>query len=448
MPALLLLLPVETYRAADFIDAAARVGTEVIVGAPRRQALAGAMGDRALVLDLRRPEQAAARIVAHAARTPIDGIVAVDDQGVVAATIAAERLGLPHNPLDAVAASRDKALLRRRLAAAGLPQPDFRELRPGEAPAGELAAGEAPAGDPVLEAAAVEAARAVGFPCVLKPVALSASRGVIRADDEAAVRAAARRIDALLCDEDPGERRQLVERFVPGPEVAVEGLLRDGALEILAVFDKPDPLDGPFFEETIYVTPSRSGRVPEIEAALRAAVAALGLREGPIHAELRLPAHAPVVLGSRKGSQGGASEGSPEAPVVLEVAARSIGGLCARSLRFGLDVGLEDLLIRHALGLPLEDARREHAASGVMMLPIPSAGRLVGIGGQDAARAVPGITGLEITVPPGSAVVPLPEGDRYLGFLFARGFDPGEVEAALRAAHARLEIEIQSGSAA
>jgi len=214
-----------------------------------------------------------------------------------------------------------------------------------------------------------------------------------------------------------------VESFIPGPEVAVEGLIRGGQLEILAVFDKPDLLDGPFFEETIYVTPSRLApeTLDSLEAATRAAVRALGLTEGPVHDEFRLAA-------------GG--------PWVLEVAARSIGGLCARTLRFGAGLALEELILRGAAGLALPLHDREDAAAGVMMLPIPRAGILHDVRGMADARAVPGIDGLEITVPRGGTVVPLPEGDRYLGFLFARGDTPAAVEAALRAAHARLDVVI------
>jgi biotin carboxylase len=267
-------------------------------------------------------------------------------------------------------------------------------------------------------------ARAVGLPCVVKPVGLSGSRGVIRADDAEAAAEAAARVRAILEDagEDP-EATLLVEEFAPGREVAVEGLLRGGRLEILAVFDKPDPLDGPYFEETIYVTPSRlePDALARVEALTAEGARALGLSEGPVHAELR-------VDGSRVR--------------VLELAARSIGGLCARSLRFGLGVSLEELVLRHALGRSLEGMRREPEASGVMMLPIPAAGRLERVEGQAQAREVPGIAGLELSIRPGRLVRPLPEGDRYLGFLFARGSTPAEVEAALREAHGRLRVVV------
>ena len=403
---MLLLLPSTTYRAPDFLAAARALGVEVVVGSERRQALAGAMGDRALVVDLRRPDAAVEAITRFAHRRRLDAVVAVDDPGVVVAARACERLGLPHNPPAAVAATRDKAAMRAALANAGVTQPAFR----------------------VADAGADVAALAadLGPPCVVKPVSLSASQGVIRADDPAAAAAAADRIRAILADagEDPAGRL-LVERYVPGVEVAVEALLEESALRVLAVFDKPDPLDGPYFEETIYVTPSRlpAPVLDALGAAIGAAARALGLVEGPVHAEARI-------------ADGGV--------VVLELAARSIGGLCSRALRFGVGVSLEELILRHALRLPLDGLRREPAASGVMMLPIPADGVLREVRGLEAARAVAGVAGLEITVARGKRVRPLPEGDRYLGFVFARGLTPAVVENALREAHRRLDVVIEA----
>jgi biotin carboxylase len=403
---LLLLLPTSTYRAGDFLQAARELGAEVVVASERRQALAGVMGHRALTVNCKNPDEAADSIARLAARKPLDAVVAVDDEGVLVAALAGQRLGLAHNPPDAAARSRDKAAMRRALEEAGVPQPEFRMAGPDADVAGLAAE--------------------VGLPCVVKPVSLSGSRGVIRADDREAAVVAAKRVRAILADagEDP-EAPLLVERYIPGDEVAVEGLLRGGTLEPLAVFDKPDPLEGPYFEETIYVTPSRLP--PEtLDAIVRMtadAAAALELVEGPIHAELRT------------------DEGRAW---VLELAARSIGGLCSRALRFGVGVTLEEVILRHALGLPIDDLRRESAASGVMMIPIPRAGILEEVRGQDRARAVPGIAGLELTIGPGRHVKPLPEGDRYLGFLFARADGPEGVEQALRTAHCHLEIVISA----
>ncbi|KRT62612.1 MAG: phosphoribosylglycinamide synthetase [Chloroflexi bacterium CSP1-4] len=408
MTRILLLIPSRTYRTADFIEAASALDIEVVVGMEERPAVADVMGERWLALSLTDVASGRQAIVDYAQEHPLDAVIPIDDGSTLVAAAGAAALGLPHNRFGAVAASRDKARTRELLAAAGLNTPRFRTW-PADA-------------DP-------EEVPSPTFPVVVKPVDLSGSRGVIRADDPDELAGAFARVAAIVRSPDvcpPGEEPQriVVEDFIPGVEVAVEGLLRGGRLEVLAIFDKPDPLVGPYFEETIYVTPSRLPAETQslVEATAAAATRAIGLTEGPIHAELRL-------------NEGGAW--------VLEVAARSIGGLCARTLHFGAGVPLEELIIRHAAGLPLPSLEREHAAAGVMMLPIPRAGTLREVNGRAEAIAVPGIEGLVITIPPGGRVVPLPEGDRYLGFMFARAETPAEVEAALREAHRRLEIVIE-----
>ncbi|MDH3262038.1 MAG: ATP-grasp domain-containing protein [Acidimicrobiia bacterium] len=403
----LLILPTGTYRAADFIEAAAALDAEVIVASEEDMVLADQLGDGFLLIDCSRPEESARRIVELGDRQPLDAIVPVDDQGVLIAALAAEQLGLTHNPPAAVAATRNKVMLRRALADAEIPQP-----------AHELA------GVPDDVAGLAEV---IGYPVVLKPLSMSASRGVIRADDADEARGAAERIRRILAvaGHNPSEPI-LIEQYVPGIELAVEGVLRGGELEVLAFFDKPDPLEGPFFEETLFITPSRlhPEMLDEVERVAARAIRAIGLREGPVHAELR-------VDGSRV--------------VFLEAAARSIGGLCGRSLRFGLlGTPLEVVLLRHALGRPHRKIRREDPASGVMMLPIPRAGILSAVQGTDRALEVPGVTEMEITIPPGRRVWPLPEADRYLGFLFARGPTPEDVEEALREGFACLDIVIDS----
>jgi biotin carboxylase len=295
--------------------------------------------------------------------------------------------------------------MRERLAAAGVASPRHRVLRTDEDPHA--------------------AAREARYPCVLKPTFLSASRGVIRADDAPGFVAAWRRLAGIL--QEPTVARRggdaakeiLVEDFVSGVEVALEGLLSRGELRVLALFDKPDALDGPFFEETIYVTPSRHppGIQEECARTAKAAARALGLMEGPIHAEMRINA-------------GGVS--------VIEIAARSIGGLCSRALRFGTGMSLEEVILRHALGLAFPTEERETRPAGVMMIPIPTAGILQEVRGLAEAREVPGIDEVTISAHVGSRLVPLPEGDRYLGFIFARAETPERAEGALREAHARL----------
>jgi biotin carboxylase len=406
----LLLLPSGTYRAPDFVAAAQHLGVEVVVGSERRQAMAARMGDRALVVPMTDVAASVAAISALHDRRALDAVVAVDDQGVLVAASAAAHLGLPHNDVGAVGATRDKASMRERLAAAGVAQPAFRTVAAGTGAAAETAV--------------AAAAAALGYPCVVKPVDRSGSQGVIRIDDRASACAAARRIMPIV-DCAGGDVTLLVERFVPGAEVAAECLLRGGRLDVLAVFDKPDPLDGPFFEESVYVTPS-SHPGPVLDGVARTAqraAAALGLTEGPVHAELRID------------GDGGCT--------VLELAARSIGGLCARALRFGAGISLEEVVLRHALGLGLDDLMREPDASGVLMLPITQAGVLDEVAGIEAARGVDGVVGVEITIASGRPVVPLPEGDRYLGFVFARGADPAAVVRSLRRAEAALEVRFR-----
>jgi len=401
MRRVVLLIPSVTYRATDFVSAAAALDLDLVVASDRRSALQAVMGDRAQVVRLDRPHEAADRLVELNARLPFDAVLGVDDQGVLAASVVAERLGLPHASAAAVAATRDKHALRQRLSAAGMAQPLY-----------------ALTSDDRSVAAAVDELRT---PCVLKPLHLSASRGVIRADSVPEALDAARRIRDLA-----GSEEVLVETYVEGVEVAVEALVSGGEADVLAIFDKPDPLEGPYFEETIYVTPSRmaAGTQKRIVDELGRAVDALDLNEGPVHAEFR-------VDGTNL--------------VTLELAARSIGGLCSRALRFGAGVSLEELILRHALGLGVDERRLSERASGVMMIPIPARGTLVRVGNVETARAVVGIEGLEITIPRGQKVVPLPEGDRYLGFLFAAGDHPAQVENALRRAHALLDIDIRTG---
>ena len=340
MGRLLLLVPTTSYRVGDFLDAARRLGVDVAVGSNRRQVLEQFAEGKTVTLDFTDLEKGVAQIRAYARDYPLQAIVPVDDEPVPLAAEASQALGLPHNTPESVAATRDKYRLRTRLANSGLPSPWFTVVSVDDDPA--------------------PAARAAVYPCVLKPLALSAGRGVIRADDAKAFRAAFRRISHILAQPDAGTYgtdRILVEEYIPGAEVAVEGLLRGGRLTVLALFDKPDPLEGPFFEETIYTTPSRlpADEQRGIIATTAKALAAIGLRDGPVHAELRI---------------------NDRGHWLVEAAARSIGGLCGRILRFGAGVRLEELILRHALGLPIKSLEREKGAAGVMMIPIPKAGIL------------------------------------------------------------------------
>lgn len=400
----LLLTTPSSYRLPAFLAAAERLGIEALVAEDTPKALAGRAGLR-MGLDFADEAGALATLAGLASEAPVAAVLAVDDSGSLLAARASARLGLPHNSLASAEAARDKHLMRQLFARAGVPSPAFRLCSTGD----DLAA----------------LAAEVAYPCVVKPLRLNGSRGVIRADDPGQFVAAARRLARLLdrLEGRPGPREFLVEDFIPGVEVALEGLIDQGRLQVLALFDKPDPLDGPFFEETIYVTPSRlpaATHAAIAEVAARAA-AAVGLARGPLHAELRVNA-------------GG--------PVMVELAGRSIGGLCSRTLQFGTDASLEELILRQAAGLPVASLSGAGSAGGVMMIPIPQAGVLRAVRGLDAARAVDLIESVEITAPLHYPLVPLPEGDAYLGFIFARGPTPAAVEAALRASHACLAFEV------
>lgn len=398
----MLLTTVRSYRLPAFRAAAERLGVEVVTGIDLPAELAGQWPD-ALPLSFARVEPATEGITAYATEHPLTAILAVDDSGSLLAAAAAAALGLPHNAPAAALAARDKVVMRRLLRDGGVAVPWFGEFTTADDPA--AVAAQAP------------------YPCVIKPVNLNGSRGVMRADSPAELKAAIARLTRLLATEMSGPRPYLVEAFIPGVEVALEGMLDDGHLTILALFDKPDPLDGPFFEETIYVTPSRlpSATRAAIAATTADAACALGLVAGPIHAELRI---------------------NDDGVWIVEIAGRSIGGLCGQVLRFGVDASLEELILRQAAGLPPGDTTRRDRAAGVMMIPIPQAGLLREVSGVEEAAAVPLIDSVEITARLNYPLVPLPEGDSYLGFIFARGPRPDVVEAALRQAHTCLRFDI------
>jgi biotin carboxylase len=412
-PRVLLLLPTRTYRATDFLEAALKLNVEVVVASEEAATTADLSPRHTLVLDFSAPTVATQIIVEFAETYPIAAIVGVDDDTTLLATAALEALGLPHNPVDSAKATRNKYLLRHTLATNGVSVPAYQRVSIHD--------------DAAEIAAKLGTDTHVSFPCIIKPLSLSASRGVIRADTPAefveAFQRTTKLLHALQESTDPPAQYLLVEDYIPGIEVALEGMLLDGELKTLALFDKPDPLEGPFFEETLYVTPSRLSM--EIQAALHRATVeaadALGLIHGPIHAELRY-------------NDTGAH--------LIEIAARTIGGLCARTLRFGTGMSLEELVIRHAIGQQVEELQREQQAAGVMMIPVPKAGILGEVRGKTAAYCVDGIVEVNITIPIGGEVVPLPEGARYLGFIFARAETPEAVESALREAHRQLEFVI------
>jgi hypothetical protein len=371
----LLLVPARTYRAADFLLAAARMGLDLVIGSDGALPVGG--GHPVIPVSSADPDASTRRILARAG--PVDAVVAADTPMLMLAAAIAAQMGLPHNPPDAVRNATDKARQRQRWAAAGIAQPAFQIV---------------PA--PATEQAIRQAAAAVGFPCIIKAVSLSASQGILRADNSAAAATAAGRIRHILAAaRRPGAEPLLVERYLSGPELSIDALHSGGGgLTVTAIFDKPATPEGPTFEETLLVTPSLLPG-PVLATAIataRQAARALGLTCGPVHAELRIHDH----------------DGQPR-PAMFELAARCIGGLCSRALRFAGGTTLEELVLASALGQPAP-ALSHHLArpAGIYMLPVPRPGVLRAVEGRDSAAAIPGITGLTITIPAGQQVRPLP----------------------------------------
>jgi hypothetical protein len=402
------------YQTRAFDAAAKKLGVELVFMTDRCHQLDDPWHDRAVPVRFEAPEEAAYAVMEAQAGQRVDGVLALGDRPTLAAAYVARGLGIAYNHPSSVEACRSKLRLREVFRDAGLPTPWFRSVP--------------------LQAIPEPALMGITYPCVLKPISLSASQGVVRVNNREEFLAGAGRLKRLLESAEIQATRELnldrmiVEEYLPGREVAVEGLLKDGELRVLAIFDKPDPLEGPYFEETIYVTPSRFPETQQelIKKSFADATRALGLSHGPVHGEFRL---------------------NERGVWPMEVAARPIGGLCARALRFQFEkesdpIGLEELLLRHALELPGWDAPREKAASGVLMIPVPRSGVLEKVDGAEEARRVPGVTELEITARWRDYIAAWPEGSSYLGFLFARSDTPAAAENALRQGHAKLNFRL------
>ncbi len=407
MPRVFVLIPSTSYRAKAFLHAGTSASIDITVASDRRNTLASFNPAGLIDLPYDDAKEAIRLVREFASHHLLDGVIGVDDEGVVLAHQIAAALQLRHNPVKSVAATRNKFAMRTFLHQAGVSQPDFYMIESGNRR-------EAPA---------------FGFPCVVKPLSLSGSRGVIRVDNEAEFAYACERVIGIVQKERQScvQECVLTESFIDGEEVALEGVLAEGELHVFALFDKPDPLDGPFFEETIYVTPSRHSqkRQSEIIACVKDGVAALGLRRGPVHAEVRF---------------------NDSGVFLIEIAARSIGGFCSKILRFSdgqKEVSLEELLLRDAIGEDVRSFSRERSAAGVMMLPIREAGILSSVSGVEVAREVKGVEEIIISVHSGKEMIPLPEGGTYPGFIFSRAETPQEVETALRSANKHIIFETE-----
>lgn len=413
MNRVLLLATTTGYQTRMFAAAAAALGVEIVYATDRCEHLDDPWRDGAIAVRFHEEWRSVDAILKALESRPVAGVLVVGDRPSVLAAHVARLLNLPGHPPEAAVIARDKRLARERLKSAGLLVPEF-----------------------LTVPAAIEPATVwsrVPFPVVIKPTVLSASRGVIRADDELSFVTAFARVQRLLASSEVRDLHDSesdviqVESYIPGSEYALEGVLEHGRLRTLAIFDKPDPLEGPFFEESIYVTPSRAGA--EVQQRIGEMVArasqAIGLYHGPVHAECRV---------------------NDRGVYVLEVAARPIGGLCAQALRFVKpgepSVGFEQLLLRLAMGESVGAWQREAEASAVMMIPIPRSGVFRGVTGVDEAKAVAGVDDVVITAKPDQHLIALPEGASYLGFIFAHAPTPEAAELAVRAAHGRLQVSI------
>jgi biotin carboxylase len=412
MPRVLLIAATTGYQIRSFGEAAERLGVELVLATDRCHVLDDPWRDNAIAIRFKDEVAAVEEIRAALIESPVSAVLAVGDRPALIAALTAETLKLRGNPPNAVRIAGNKLLTRIRLREAELPVPWFTEVR--------------------LDEPVSDVADWISFPCVVKPLRMSASRGVMRVDTLEQFKRAIDRIRRMLErsdveGRDPSPLMILVEQYLPGGEVAVEGVVTNGVLQIFAIFDKPDPLEGPFFEETIYVTPSgvTDREALEIRQAVSRSVTAFGLTDGPVHAECRI------------GTDG---------VFVLEVAPRPIGGLCSKALQFlapnRQTVSLEEVLLRQALAQSVSEYRREDLASGVMMIPIPRDGLYKNVVGLKSAREVDYIEKIVITAHRDQRIRPLPEGGSYLGFIFARAELPAEVESALRSAHRCLEFEI------
>ena len=408
----LLLISSHSYRSSDFMRAASDLDISVIVGIDT-EFIINADQQNVIGLNFSDPEEAAEAISEFRPDISLDAILAVDDAGTLVAAKASQMLELPHNSVSSVELTRDKYAMRVALSRSKLPSPGYKLF-------------EATQSQDELE----HIADSIEYPVVLKPRGLSGSQGVIRANTSIEFIDGFNRIKKILklessrdeCDADL-LTTILVEDYVPGPEFAIEGVLDKGNLTVLALFDKPDPLVGPFFEETIYVTPTSypDDVQSQIISTVQSACGALGLTHGPVHAEVRLDG---------------------DKVFLIDLAGRSIGGQCARTLSFGSGLSLEEIILTHAVGDDINQLNRESSAAGVMMIPIPAAGIFQKVSGVDKAEKISGIESVSIVPTSGDELIPLPDGNEYLGFIFAKGTTAQIVEKSLREAHNQLDFQI------
>ena len=400
-----------TYRASAFLEASKKLEISTIIGTDQPDILGHLNPGSSINLDYSKNNDSKKKIIEHINKFPIHGVLAIDEETLILGAIVADSLGLICHSMESVSTTRSKYELRKVLSEDGLRNPEFKLISSEE--------------NPKL------ISKSISFPCVMKPTYLSGSRGVIRANNEKEFTNAYLRIKNILDEPEAIIRGKdeakmlLIEEYIDGIEVAVEGIIVNGEFLPLTIFDKPEPLDGPFFEETLYVTPSRLPKSlqEKILEETKNASNAIQLTNGPVHAELRI---------DRNGD-----------PWVIDIASRTIGGKCSRAIKFSDGITLESIILSHVLGKKLPNIVPISSSSGVMMIPIPKSGVLKEVLGKEDALAIEGIEEIEITIPLGDKIVQLPEGDRYLGFIFASSKKSDETIEILKEAHKNLKFKIE-----
>ncbi len=410
---ILLIAPHGSYRTFAFLNAAKQKGIDVLIASEGEHSVVSAYSE-GLHIKFDEPELAIQKMIAEASVRPFDAIIGTDDSTTELASKVSKALGLAHNNPESVQIAKRKDLARHCLLQAGVKIPKFCIVD--------------------LSLDILEQTTKVNFPVVVKPIGLSGSLGVIRANNTNELISVCARIEKIILRDKnlTSENYQylIIEEFILGDEIAIEGILVNKEFKLLSIFDKPDPLNGPYFEETYYITPSKLDfeQQAELIKTLQSACVAYGLEEGPIHAECRI---------------------NDDGIWVIEVAARTIGGLCGRLLTFGIGMSLEELVLAHAIGEVISsldiasvDTHLDDNASGVLMIPIPRHGILKRVEGLLVAQKIPLIDDISIQIQEGYEVTPLPESSSYLGFIFASGGTTAQVEQALRDAHNSLKIII------
>ena len=398
---LLLVSHHNSYRIAPYIKAALNLGLEVTIASQGKHSLVTEVAN-GLHIDFDDVNAAHKEILKENQKRPFTGILGSDDQTVELAAYAAKTLKLPHNPPRAALYSHRKDLARAQLSLTGCPVP-IHCLLDLNLPVKNQMAG-------------------LPWPCVIKPLNMSASRGVIRTNNKDEFITACERLRPIIADsqEEFEQRHLLIEDYIDGIEIAYEGFLQNGELETITIFDKPDPLTGPYFAETIYVTPTALSDELQlsIKKVIQKACLAYGLRSGAIHAECRIDSENRIWI--------------------LEVASRTIGGDCARVLD-NENFSIEELAILLAIGQPVTPYIAEQAR-GVMMIPIRQKGLLKRVEGLLQASKIKHIDKIDIIIGEGHELIPLPEGNQYLGYIFASAESTEQVTAAIREAYALLKF--------